>query len=566
MTWLNNFRIVWKVAIIVAILGMASFLSIGFAAVRMNQAGDAYSNLVNRVDAATVAVARGSRDVESFVSLVYQLVTETSAEGSSRLLARNTEEKKMYEERYAEALQLIPEKADELAGLHLKAQAMFGGCAQVVQAVASADTPEDTAKSLELLKSECAPLAAAVLNEQTRVVDDLVAYARAAATDVSAEARSGIRLAVVLVILGLALSLAGAMWVCIIGLSRPIANLKAAMERLAAADLQVNVPEVNRRDEIGQMARAVEVFKTNGIEVEKLKAQQAETEGHAAKQRKQDMERLATAFEDSIGEIIYNVSSAATRMESSANSLTVTAEKTAKLSSVVASAADTASSNVRSVAGSAEEMASTVQEISSRVRESAGIAGQAATQAEQMNGGVTRLSEAAKRIGDVIDVISTIAAQTNLLALNAAIEAARAGEAGRGFAVVAAEVKSLAEQTTKATGEVTQQISSIQQATQESVSAIREITETINLVSDISSTVAVAVEEQGAATRQIALNVQQASEGTSTVASNISDVERGAADTGTASAEMLSAAQSLSAQSHRLKSEVGTFLTTVRAA
>jgi len=461
---------------------------------------------------------------------------------------------------------LIPEKADELAGLHLKAQAMFGGCAQVVQAVASADTPDDTANSVELLKSQCAPLAAAVLNEQTRVVDDLVAFARTAASNVSEEARSGIRLAVVLVTLGLALSLAGAMWVCIRGLSRPIANLKAAMERLAAADLQVNVPEVSRRDEIGQMARAVEVFKTNGIEVEKLKARQAETEGRAANLRKQDMERLATAFENSVGEIIHNVSSAATRMESSANSLTVTAEKTAELSSVVASAADTASSNVKSVAGSAEEMASTVQEISSRVRESAGIAGQAATQAEQMNGGVTKLTEAAKRIGDVIDVISTIAAQTNLLALNAAIEAARAGEAGRGFAVVAAEVKSLAEQTTKATGEVSKQISSIQQATEESVSAIKEITETINRVSEISSTVAVAVEEQGAATRQIAVKVQRASEGTSTVAANISDVERGAAETGSASAEMLSAAQSLSAQSQRLKREVGTFLTTVRAA
>jgi len=564
MAWLNNFRIVWKVAIIVAILGMVSFFSIGFAALRMNQADDAYSNLVNRVDVATVAVARGSRDVESFVSLVYQLVTETSAEGSSRLLSQNAEEKKMYEERYAEALRLIPEKADELARLHVKAQAMFSGCAQVVQAVASADTPEDTAKSVELLKSQCGPLAAAVLNEQTKVVDDLVAYARTAATIVSAEAR--IRSAVVLVTLGLALSLAAAMWICIRGLSRPIANLKAAMERLAAADLQVNVPEVGRRDEIGQMARAVEVFKTSGIEVEKLKAQQAETEGHAAKQRKQDMERLATAFEDSIGEIIHNVSSATTSMESSANSLTITAEKTAELSSVVASAANTASSNVKSVAGSAEEMASTVQEISSRVRESAGIAGQAATQAEQMNGGVTRLSEAAKRIGDVINMISTIAAQTNLLALNAAIEAARAGEAGRGFAVVAAEVKSLAEQTTKATGEVSQQISSIQQATEESVSAIKEITETINRVSEISSTVAVAVEEQGAATRQIAVKVQRASEGTSTVAANISDVERGAAETGSASAEMLSAAQSLSAQSQRLKREVGTFLTTVRAA
>lgn len=566
MTWLNDLRIAWKVAILLGMLGLASFLSVGFAAMKMNEADEAYSNLVNRVDAANLLVARGSRNVESFVSLVYQLAIESSADASSKLLSRNNEEKKNYQQRYAEAFQLIPEKQGELEQLNVKAERMFGVCAEVVQAVASADTTDDTAKALDLLKTQCAPLAEAVLEEQTTVGNNLVAYAKTAATRVSAGSRAGMRLAIGLVTVALVLSLSAAMWIGIRGLSRPIVNLKAAMERLAAADLLVDVPETGRRDEIGQMARTVEVFKTSGLEVARLKAEQADAERRAASSRKQDMERLATAFETSVGDIIQNVSSAASSMETSANSLTVTAEKTAELSSVVATAANTASMNVKSVAVSAEEMASTVQQISSRVRESASIAGQAATQAEQLNHGVVRLSDAAKRIGDVIDVISSIAAQTNLLALNAAIEAARAGEAGRGFAVVAAEVKSLAEQTTKSTGEVAQQISSIQNATDESVAAIMDITRTITRVSEISSTVAVAVEEQGSATRQIAVNVQQASEGTSTVASNISNVERGSSETGEASAEVLSAAKSLSAQSQRLKHEVDAFLMTVRAA
>ena len=213
MAWLNDLKIVWKVALIVTVLGLVSLLSISFAAYRMRQVDGSYSDLVNRVEAATVSVARGSRNVESFVSLVYQLVSETSAEGSSRLLSRNTEEMKMYEARYKEALRLIPEKADELDWLNSKAKTMFGECAIVVQAVASADTSEETAKSVALLKSKCAPLADGVLQEQTRVLDDLVAYASTVAGSVSAEARTSVKMALALVTAGLCLSLVGAMWI-----------------------------------------------------------------------------------------------------------------------------------------------------------------------------------------------------------------------------------------------------------------------------------------------------------------------------------------------------------------
>ncbi|MBC7585321.1 MAG: methyl-accepting chemotaxis protein, partial [Tardiphaga sp.] len=229
-------------------------------------------------------------------------------------------------------------------------------------------------------------------------------------------------------------------------------------------------------------------------------------------------------------------------------------------------ASDAASSNVRSVASATGVMASSVYEISRPGQDSARISSDAVAQARKTNDRVGALSKAAARIGDVVELINTIAGQTNLLALNATIEAARAGDAGRGFAVVASEVKALAEQTAKATGEIGQQIAGIQAATQESVDAILEISGTIEKLSDISSTIAAAVEQQGAATQEISRNVERAAEGTRHVSSNIVEVQRGASETGTASSQILSAAQLLSRDSDRLKQEVGKFLDSVRAA
>jgi methyl-accepting chemotaxis protein len=233
---------------------------------------------------------------------------------------------------------------------------------------------------------------------------------------------------------------------------------------------------------------------------------------------------------------------------------------------MVAASSEEASTNVQAVASASEELTSSVNEISRQVQESSRVANVAVDQAQRTNGRVGELSKAAARIGDVVELINTIAGQTNLLALNATIEAARAGEAGRGFAVVASEVKALAEQTAKATGEIGQQISGIQAATLESVNAIKEISGTIEKLSEISSTIAAAVEEQGAATQEISRNVQQAAQGTLQVSSNITDVQRGASETGSASSQVLSAAQSLSVDSNRLKLEVGKFLDSVRAA
>jgi methyl-accepting chemotaxis protein len=350
-------------------------------------------------------------------------------------------------------------------------------------------------------------------------------------------------------------------------ISRPMMRLNGALGEMAAGHLDIAIPGADRGDEIGDLAKTVTVIRENAEQKARDEAEaQTRQDQAAAKQRKADMIRMADDFEGAVGEIVETVSSASTELEASASTLTATAVRSEQLTTMVAAASEEASTNVQSVASATEEMASSVNEISRQVQESARMAGDAVDQARKTNDRVSELSKAASRIGDVVELINTIAGQTNLLALNATIEAARAGEAGRGFAVVASEVKALAEQTAKATGEIGQQITGIQAATQESVNAIREISGTIEKLSEISSTIAAAVEQQGAATQEISRNVQQAAQGTQQVSANITDVQRGASETGTASSQVLSAAQSLSGDSNRLKLEVGKFLNSVRAA
>ncbi|MET0722181.1 MAG: methyl-accepting chemotaxis protein [Tardiphaga sp.] len=350
-------------------------------------------------------------------------------------------------------------------------------------------------------------------------------------------------------------------------IGRPMRALSVSMDELAGGNFAVVLPGLGRKDELGAVAGAVEKFKVVSEQKAREEAEaRIKQDQIAAQQRKAEMVKLADSFEAAVGEIVETVSSASTELEASAGTLTSTAERAQEVTTMVAAASEEATTNVQSVASATEELSSSVNEISRQVQESARMASEAVEQARTTNDRVGELSKAAARIGDVVELINTIAGQTTLLALNATIEAARAGEAGRGFAVVASEVKALAEQTAKATGEIGQQITGIQGATQESVGAIKEISGTIERLAEIASAIAAAVEEQGAATQEISRNVQQAAQGTQQVSFNITDVQRGASETGSASAQVLSAAQSLSSDSNRLKLEVGKFLDSVRAA
>ncbi|MBK5959390.1 methyl-accepting chemotaxis protein [Rhodoplanes elegans] len=350
-------------------------------------------------------------------------------------------------------------------------------------------------------------------------------------------------------------------------LSRPLTAMTAGMQRLAGGDFDVALPGLSRTDEVGDIARAVEVFKVKAQERSRQEAMaQAERERAAAAVRKADMVRLADQFEQAVGGIIATVSAASTELEATAGTLTRTADTTRQMSTSVSAASEEASTNVQAVAAAADELTASVGEIGRQVQTSSRIAESAVTEATRTDARVGELADAAGRIGDVVKLITAIAEQTNLLALNATIEAARAGEAGRGFAVVASEVKALAAQTAKATDEIAAQVGGMQSATTESVTAIKAIGGTIGQIAEVAAAIAAAVEEQNAATTEISRNIQHAAAGAAEVSSTIVQVKRGAEETGAASGEVLQAASRLARESSRLRQEVDTFLATVRAA
>jgi methyl-accepting chemotaxis protein len=365
-------------------------------------------------------------------------------------------------------------------------------------------------------------------------------------------------------VVGLILAAVASWLVVTRGVTRPLKAITDVLGRLAQGDKSIEVPGADRRDEIGQMARAVVVLKDNAHEADRVAGLRAQ-EQEAREERGRVRDGMTRVFEGKIESIVSTVSAAAEQLRSTAESLAGTAAETNDQATASAAASQQATSNVESVAASAEELSSSVSEIGRQVTESTRIAAEAVTQAERTNGTVQGLAEAAQRIGQVVQLISDIASQTNLLALNATIEAARAGDAGKGFAVVASEVKSLANQTAKATEEISTQIGAIRAVSSDAVTAIREIGGTIGQINEIAAAIAGAVEEQAKATQEIARNVQQAAVGTNAVSSNLGGVTKAAGDTGSAAQQVLSASQGLSQQSSVLRGEVETYLREVKA-
>jgi len=558
---MKNIKIGSKIIGVVLILAVLTGAALSFAVYRMQQMNSDYTALIAGPQQEVFALARGGRYLMSVKAGLYSIIAETDEQEIKAAVAQFPQDVDGYHQYLNLAKKAAPEDTDQIDQMTRDFDKLIDPMKQVVTLGSS----NQNDKALDIFHKEVREQLAAVLKNMTALVDENVKSSADTVTETTATASRSVYLAIGVGLVGVLLGIVVGLLVSKKGIAAPISGVNGAMQTLADGRLEIDIPGTDRGDEVGMMAKTLQVFRDKLAEGERLRAaQQAEQQRQL--QRAQQVEAAVARFEKAISSVVSTVSSSATELQSTAQSMTVTAEQTSRQSTAVAAASDETSQNVQMVASATEELSASIREISSQISEATRIIGDAVSQAAATDAKVKSLADAAQKIGEVVGLINDIASQTNLLALNATIEAARAGEAGKGFAVVASEVKTLATQTARATDEIDSQIRSIQDASNSSAQAIREIADTIRRVNEVSTAIASAVEEQGAATQEISRNVQQAAQGTSEVSANIGGVTQAAAETGHAAGDVLNAAGDLARNGDVLRNEVDTFLREIRAA
>ncbi|TWB68047.1 methyl-accepting chemotaxis protein [Nitrospirillum amazonense] len=565
---LSNIRIVHKILIIVGLLS-AILIYVGYtgyhSAVTLGMAGQ-------DIDDADGQALRASRMNNTLLALnrsQYRMGLDASQESMATVEKSVAESRALFERSLDDLRSSAdPQEQEMLRGVADGYAAFMTSLETTMQKARALGGVAPTADQMALITS---------VKEGRTLVDQLQQRIRAladhydkAGTDMAHRgqvmADGAKRTMLIGTAAGTLLGVALGLFIGHVGVARPIAATVECLQRLAAGDVGFTVFGIGRKDELGAVAETMQVFRTNILRTREMEAAAKEQEQRVAAEKKKAMDELADLFDAKVAGVVQAVSSAAEQLSSTASAMSSIAEETNRQATTVAAAADQTTANVQTVSAAADQLSSSIGEISQRVGLSSEVSSSAVERARLANDMVRGLASNAERIGRVIELISNIASQTNLLALNATIEAARAGDAGRGFAVVAGEVKTLATQTAKATDEIVAQIAEVQASTRQAVGAIEGIGAVIDELSQISSAIASAVEEQSAATQEIARNVDQAAHGTQDVSRSIAGVTVASAEAGQAASLVLAAASGLGRSSDILRTEVGSFISRVRAA
>ncbi|WP_374384370.1 methyl-accepting chemotaxis protein [Dongia sp.] len=565
---LSNWKMRSKLILLVGIMALIIGTVAGVGVIYLRSA----ATDLGKVTISAVEGVTGARLNQNVIALnrtEYFLALDPSEQGIEARLKRLAEDRQLFSERLAQLRTTAGETRNKLLDDVEASYADYNAGVEATFALA-----KKIGGNVQLGEAQQALLDAVMasrpkadaLQKTVRAYSDFVIkQGNEISSQAAADAAFAQTLMIVVAIAGVVGGLAFGYLLATIGISKPLSLSIDNLNRLSQGDLTIDITGGNRADEIGDIARALQVFKDTATAAEALRAEQAEEQ--RAKERRQGViDGLIRTFDDTMSAELTQLTSASTELQATAQSMSSTAEETSRQATAVAAASEQASANVQTVAAAADELSASVAEISRQVEQSTQIAGKAVADAERTDAAVRILAEAAQKIGAVVGLINEIASQTNLLALNATIEAARAGEAGKGFAVVASEVKNLATQTAKATDDISAQISGMQASTEEAVSAIKGISNIIGQMSEITTTIASAVQEQGAATQEIARNVQQAAQGTQDVSTNIGGVTQAAGETGAASSQVLGTASTLSRQADTLRQSVSQFLDGVRTA
>ena len=561
MRWIRNARVRTRVAMAFAAVLCCTMLLGVFALDRLGAVNSLAATIRDETLPSTRLLGQLSQLAERLRLDQYIAATTHSAERRTAMVAGAAKQAALFDGALADYAKLVaPGRETALADDVSRAWMDYKAVSADLTALIVGHRPEEATARLDQMNPAMNAFRTAIQEDAKFDVET----GRSLANAGRALGRTAmIWIAVALVAMGAACVLLGV--ILSRSIATPIVAMTEAMTRLARHDLTVEIPSLDRGDEIGAMAGAVQVFKDNTFAADRL-ADSAEAARRAKDERAARLEKLVGEFETEAASAVGSLTHASGEMEATARSMSATAATTDDQASAVAQAAEMSRSGVQTVAAAAEQLTASIGEINRQVVQAARVSGNAVADARRTDDVVRALAEGARKISDVVGLITSIASQTNLLALNATIEAARAGEAGRGFAVVASEVKSLAQQTAKATEEIGVQIGEVQAATNEAVGAISNIVTVIEEVGAIAAAIAAAVEEQGAATAEIARNVQETAASTETVSSNIAGVSRAANDTGAAASQVLGASGHLSAQATRLSDEVSRFIEGVRAA